>query len=176
MKVIPQIFYFLILHSTFSLEAQRRFELLENGDVLKVRVTDGSYFQRDYDVKGTPYLNEQFQLGKWITKNKRTIGVPLRYDTYRDVIQLVHKGERGLLTKSENVEAEIAGRRYLYRDYLDHNNLKSGYLTPLNEGKTLLYSRTSKIIVPPRMPENGYEFVESAKFKTKIIQYIKRHG
>ena len=157
-------------------EVQKQFVSEEPGDVFKVRMTDVGGFQRRLVVQGSPYLSKEFKDAKWIAKGQFEKKVKMRYDAYRDNIQLIQNGKQSLLVKAKDVEAEIDGKLYQYIDYLDHDNLKSGYFTPLNEGKTLLFSRTAMIIIPPRMPENGYEFVQPAKFEAKTIHYIKRSG
>ena len=83
----------------------------------------------------------------------------MRYDAYRDNIQLIQDGKKVFLVKDEDIEAIIDGDRYQYRSYLDNENITSGYLRPLNNGNgnTKLYARTLKFVKPPWFPLNGYD-------------------
>lgn len=154
----------------------RQLVLEEPGDVFKVRIPDMGGFERKLIVQGEPYLHKEFKDAKWIAKGQLEKKVKMRYDAYRDNIQLIQDGKKVFLLKDEDIEAIIAGERYQYRSYLDNENITSGYLRPLNNGNTKLYARAMKFVKPPWFPLNGYDQLEPPKFETKIIHYIQRQG
>lgn len=158
----------------------RHLVLEEADDVFKVRLpeiqTAGMPLIRYAKVIGGPYLDKEFKFGKLIMKGDPEKDVKMRYDAYRDDIQIIQNEKQMYLVKNEDIEAIIEGKRYQYRNYLDNDNVTSGYLIPLNTGNTKLYSRITKYVTPPRLPVNGYDTFQQPEFKIKIIYYIKREG
>lgn len=148
----------------------------EPGDVFKVRIQNMGGFERYLTVQGSPYIDDEFQEGKWIVKGQFERKVKMRHHAYHDEIQLIQNGKQVLMVKEGDVEASIAGKRYQYRNFLEKDNIISGYLIPLNKGKTKLYVRHIKIVRPPWLPLNGYDVLEPPKFETKTIYYIERLG
>lgn len=171
------LFFFLLLPILLLSQRPVRYDVFEASEgVFKIKVSEGLDFQRDYEVQGSPYLEIEFKEAKWIVKGQFEKKVKMRYDAYRDNIQLIQNGKQAILVKNLAIEAEIAKTRYRYLDYLDHDNLKSGYMNPLNDSKTMLYARIIKIVKPPIFPLHGYNFITPATFETKIIHYIQRAG
>lgn len=97
------------------------------------------------------------------------------HDLHSDEIEyLDDKGNRMLFQRNEYMGAIIDSVPYRFIDYFERGNVKSGFFTPLNEGKTILYLRNTKTIFY-KTPENGYESFESPKFVLKTSYYLKRN-
>ena len=176
-KRITILFFILLPPMLLLSQGAVRYDVFEASEgVFKIKVSEGLNFQRDYEVQGSPYLAMEFTEAKWVVKGQFEKKVKMRYDAYRDNIQLIQNGKQIFLVKDKDVEATIDGKRYQYLNYLDHDNLKSGYMNPLNNGKTMLYAKTLKIVKPPIFPLHGYESITPATFGTKIIHYIQRAG
>ncbi|MCJ7468523.1 MAG: hypothetical protein MUO53_17730 [Maribacter sp.] len=142
----------------------------------KITVKDIDRIEREYIVAGTPYLDKEFKLGYWFLNGRKQKELAMRYDAYHDAIQFLQDDQKVFMTKNLDVEVHIEGKTYHYDDYLDHGNQKQGYFTPVNDGETLLYLRTSKTIKGPIKPENGYAEFKQPEFQTTISYYIKPKG
>jgi hypothetical protein len=141
-----------------------------------IRVKDIDRIERDYIVEGTPYLEKEFKLGYWYLNGKKQKELAMRFDAYHDAVQLLQDSQKIFMLKNPDVEAHFDGKTYRYIEYMDHGNLKAGYFTPLNDGETLLYLRTTKSIIGPIKPENGYAEFKQPLFQTTISYYIKPKG
>tara|TARA_R110002167_G_scaffold58974_13_gene167027 strand:- start:773 stop:1483 length:711 start_codon:yes stop_codon:yes gene_type:complete len=137
----------------------------------------GMNFYREVLVKGSVYLDGAFQTGEWVVNGKYRKEAKMRYNAYRDIFELQGPNHKiTTLVKDPQMEAILQGKLYRYIDYLDHNNLKSGYFTPLNKGTTLLYARAIKVIPQLHFPEHGYETFKAPEFQLELSYYIKRVG
>ncbi len=174
MKILVFIFGIFSTLRISAQEVSERFEILENGDVFTVRVSQAIDDERDFVVEGSPYLDKEFKPGRWRLANRSSQEASMRYNAYYDAIQLHQNGDTFFLRKSLDVEAEIEGRRYQFVDFLDHGNRKSGYMTPLNQGNTVLYLRNTKILIPPHRPQHGYDLPKPPKFVSKMEYYLKQ--
>jgi hypothetical protein len=133
-------------------------------------------------VKGSPYENKNFQLGKAV--NSET-GNPqnyyLRYNVYNDVFEL-KKGKNdtktGGLIKSENIYVSINNREYHYKKYLDsHSNTKEGYFILLKKGnKSSLYLKKTKDFKDKVMPKDSFEKEKPAAFIDNNPAYYLQKG
>ena len=67
-----------------------------------------SYFE--VPIEGSPYMNEIFKKGKTIINGKHTSDALMRYDAYRDAIEIKNENDmaRTLLRRS-NIVANIYG-------------------------------------------------------------------
>ncbi|WP_273565793.1 hypothetical protein [Maribacter halichondriae] len=174
MKILIFIFgIFSVLRITAQ-EVSERFEVLENGDEFTLKVSRTIDDQRDFVVEGSPYLDKEFKPGRWKLANRSSQEASMRYNGYYDAIQLNQNGDTFYLRKSPDVTAEIGGIRYEFVAYLNHGNLKSGYMTPLNQGNTVLYLRSTKILIPPRRPQHGYDLPKPPKFESRMEYYLKQ--
>ncbi len=132
--------------------------------------------RRQISVLGTPYRNTDYALGIVITKNRWRDSVMMRYNAYEDCFEFLKGARKPLnLTKNTDNHVVLRGITYYYEDYFERGKTKSGYLNPLNEGKTVLFTRTLKSI-DAHFPENGYEQLEQPTFKDVTQYFLKKEG
>jgi hypothetical protein len=131
-------------------------------------------------VKGSPYENKNFQLGKAVN---RTTGKPedfyLRYNVYNDVIELKKSNastDIGGLIKSEDIYAIINNREYHYKKYLDSKSKqKEGYFILLKKGKhSSLYLKKLKDFKDKVMPKDNFEKEKPATFTDDQTYYLQK--
>ncbi len=132
-------------------------------------------WEREFIVKGSPYLNKEFVKGQTFLYGKIHEERKMRYNAYYDHIEILEPDSTiSHLIKNADIDADINDKIYRFVNYLDHQNKQSGFLTPLNDGRTVLYSRTKKIISNPYLPEHGYEQFQPPQFIVVSSYYIKR--
>tara|TARA_R110000764_G_scaffold2541_2_gene10615 strand:- start:36 stop:725 length:690 start_codon:yes stop_codon:yes gene_type:complete len=132
-----------------------------------------SFFEVPID--GSPYMNEIFKKGKTIINGKHTSDALMRYDAYRDAIEIKNENDvaRTLLRRS-NIVADIDGTIYMVREYRESGENKLGYFNPLNEGYARLLKKPKKIFVQAENPENGYDTFKPAKYQDISMYYIQK--
>ncbi|MEL4308186.1 hypothetical protein [Joostella sp. CR20] len=130
-------------------------------------------------VDGSLYLNgDDFTKGKIFVDGKVYENVDLRYNVYKDFIEIkmseneIYKGS----TKS-NYAYEVYGKKFFLLDYQDNNKTKTGYLECLfcTEDDMLL-NKYIKIYYPPEKANTGYQKDKPAKFSDNQNYYIKLKG
>ncbi len=112
-------------------------------DVIKVSYSLQSHEAFDskndieYVVKGTPYLNKTYKI---LFDKKNGVESLIRYNVYRDYFELLDKNQKQtVLQKKHNINVILEGKPYDFIDYIDSGKEWSGYFSPLNEGKSILY-------------------------------------
>lgn len=132
-----------------------------------------SFFEVPID--GSPYMNEIFKKGKTIINGKHTSDALMRYDAYRDAIEIKNENDvaRTLLRRS-NIVADIDGTIYMVREYRESGENKLGYFNPLNEGYARLLKKPKKIFVQAENPENGYDTFKPAKYQDISMYYMQK--
>ncbi|SEL51430.1 hypothetical protein SAMN04488008_10484 [Maribacter orientalis] len=132
-----------------------------------------SFFEVPID--GSPYMNEIFKKGKTIINGKHTSDALMRYDAYRDAIEIKNENDvaRTLLRRS-NIVADIDGTIYMVREYRESGENKLGYFNPLNEGYARLLKKPKKIFVQAENPENGYDKFKPAKYQDISMYYMQK--
>ncbi len=98
-------------------------------------------------IKGSPYENEEFLIGKAMNDNlKFSNPYFMRYNIYNDVIEIKDKERSVEMSKSSDVYALINNREYHYESYSDESGkLKKGYFILLYKGeKVQLYARKTQ--------------------------------
>ena len=123
-------------------------------------------------IEGSPYINEIFKKGKTIINGKHTSDALMRYDAYRDAIEIKNENDiaRTLLRRS-NIVADIDGTIYMVREYRETGENKLGYFNPLNEGYVRLLIKPKKIFTQAENPENGYDTFKPAKYQD-ILSFL----
>ncbi|TMM58245.1 hypothetical protein FEE95_02115 [Maribacter algarum] len=184
---------FLILLSSFYCFSQDtdepvtiRFSLPSTADRLQDDRT------RIFTIKGTPYLNEEHQLGT-IINGETTMEAPIRYNAYYDYFQVLDENKKkASVLKSNNVIVQLDGKTYhllTYEEtvqdkalyYLPQNknqqlsgNMKEGYFCALSDGETVLYNKTTKRVPKFKLQDHGYTQFAPTDLVTLNHYYIKR--
>ncbi len=128
---------------------------------------------REVPISGTQYVNEMYQKGEAIMNGKSTGEILMRYDAYHEVVEFLENGKPRKLLRRENITAIIDDVRYEVVEFKEKGKSRLGYLSPLNEGETVLYYRPKKQFIQAENPENGYDEYQPATFKDISTYYIK---
>jgi len=126
-------------------------------------------------IEGSPYMNEIFKKGKTIINGKHTSNALMRYDAYRDAIEIKNENDiaRTLLRRN-NIVADIDGTIYMVMEYRESSDIKLGYFNPLNEGYARLLKKPKKIFIQAENPENGYDTFKPAKYQDISMYYMQK--
>ena len=109
------------------------------------------------DVEGTEYLNESFKKGEiYTSENDRFTGIPMRYNAYRGEIEVkMPDSTVWSLTRNGSImQVNLNDMVLVYRNFLSDDGEKSGYLSLIYKGKSLLFRRDYKVFMEG-VPSNG---------------------
>lgn len=130
------------------------------------------------DIKGSPYLNDEFINGTIFTTSKfQFVDVPLRYNIYNDRIEFkTPANEIQALATPEIVETvEFGNYKMVYIPYSNKKKIRYGFFMIEEEGNVSLYSRLEIIFKKAEEP-SAYKNAEPAKFVKKSDSYYIRVG
>lgn len=128
------------------------------------------------NVQGSPYINEEFVIGKvFVNENKPYAGI-LRYNAYNDGIEM--KTEKGIITllKRDYLKAEINGKLYLIESYKVNGAIRKTYFVELNKGKARLLLKQGKKFVEAKPARSSYSKDQPPKFEDETSYYITLEG
>lgn len=175
--------FILILILTFSsmIVSQDLYELRNAIDFYKTQKSfkgDWKDILSENDIKGSPYLNNEFINGSLFTTNKlQFIDLPLRYNIYNDQIEF--KTESGQIQSVANPEIieSIAfdNRNMTYIPYLIENKIKKGFFIVLETGNVSLYAKPEVEFTKATLPI-PFKDGEPAKFIKRPDNYYLRIG
>ncbi|MCF8715636.1 hypothetical protein JM658_12440 [Joostella atrarenae] len=157
---------------TFTLlHAQRDLYGYQSGTLIDTRSSN-----EFAGVDGSPYLKgDEFTKGKILTDEKVYENVDLRYNVYKDFIEIkvseseIYKGS----TKS-NFSYEVHGEKLYLMNYIDNEVKKTGYLSCIACSKDdMLLNKYTKTYYPPEEANTGYQKSKPAKFSNNEEYYIK---
>jgi hypothetical protein len=130
------------------------------------------------DIKGSPYLNDEFLNGTIYTTAKTQYNnVPLRYNLYNDDLEFKNPaGEVLALAKPEIVEYAVFGDyRLVYSNYASGAKPKKGFFLLIEDGNAKLLSKVSVLFQEPTEP-GAYKEAEPAKFVRRADEFFIRIG
>lgn len=132
--------------------------------------------EHEMKVIGTPYKNVNYEMGSVTTYNVKDDKLLLRYNAYRDQFEILDETQSTTyLRKDESSQVELEGLTYEYQEFFAAGQKWSGYLNPLNGGRTLLYRRQIKT-AQIEWPDNGYHSMQPPEFENLTEYFIKRDG
>lgn len=179
--------YILLLLFIFSLanyvsgQVTLTYELRETIDFYRTNkfITDSGNNQLSMkQVKGSPYLNDEFENGSiYTTQRIQYAEIPLRYNIFNDELEFkTPANEIQALATPEIVEKAIFGNTHLvYSAYSNNNKIKKGFFVVLEEGKAMLYSKPGVIFKEATEPA-AYKEAEPPTFSKKADDYYIRIG
>ncbi len=128
------------------------------------------------NVQGSPYIYEDFVLGKVFVKGQDPYRGLLRYNAYQDGIEM--KTDRGVITllKRDYLSAELNGELYLIEDYRYNDAIRKGYFVEKNKGKARLLLKQVKEFIEERTATSSYAKDQPAKFQDDNSYYIITEG
>jgi len=131
-------------------------------------------------VKGSPYDNDKFQLGKILNKlTRESQTFYIRYNIFNDVVELKetpNSPKISGLVNSLNIYAKVNNKEYHYELYETDNSKNSeGYFILLNKGKNIsLYLQKSKEFKDKVIAKDSYHKEKPATFKDSEKFYFKK--
>lgn len=131
-------------------------------------------------VKGSPYDNDKFQLGKVLNKlTGESQTFYIRYNIFNDVVELKetpNSPKISGLVKSLNIYAKLNNRKYHYELYEnDKSKNNEGYFILMNKGKNIsLYLQKSKEFKAKVIAQDSYHKEKPAIFKDSEKYYFKK--
>ena len=128
-------------------------------------------------IKGSPYENDAFILGK--AANKKTIDSKpyyLRYNIYNDIIEVKEENSTIGLIQSLNIYAVINNREYHYEIYSDDNEkTDEGYFISLYKSeKVNVYKRKIKEFIEEQPAKDSFRQATPPSFKDAEFYYFKK--
>lgn len=144
------------------------------------KLTDGDWRATlsEADIKGSPYLNDEFIEGSIFTTSKNQfVKIPIRYNIFTDQIEFrTNDGTIQALAAPEVVEKIEFGDYLLeYIPYLLANKIKRGYFVVLEKGNVSLYSR-SRVLFEQAKEPGAYADAQPPKFLRRPEEYYIRAG
>lgn len=98
------------------------------------------------DVKGNPWLTEEFREGEVYLKDGRKLtGIKLRLNLINSQFEFYYKGELLSVQKSEADKIIMGGEEFILLKYLEGNLMRQCYVQVLKKGKYNLYLRNIKV-------------------------------
>ncbi|MEN8117272.1 MAG: hypothetical protein ABFS16_09855 [Bacteroidota bacterium] len=124
------------------------------------------------DMKGSPFLNEEFQTGRVKLRNGKIYEGPLRYDIYSDQIEFQTKdGAVYEIMNPETVEkVSIGENTFLYFEK-EEDRLLDGIYEELANGKYTLLAK-HRVYLKDAVPAKPYIEPKPATFVKKNSDYL----
>ncbi len=135
--------------------------------------------KRDFsDVKygGSPYFNDNFQVGTPYIKNEKQQQIPMRFNAFTDEIEMMsgNEGEIYNLIKKGYISAEIGDKFYSLHIFLDQDfKEKEGYLIALSKpGKVQFFFKPIKKLTKAKEPKSSYETYFPPSFVDESTYFV----
>ncbi|MEM9000365.1 MAG: hypothetical protein AAGB24_08875 [Bacteroidota bacterium] len=119
------------------------------------------------DIKGTPYMPENFVLGSFSMKDEKPIVLLMRYNMYDDEVE-VNEGDGSITSflKVDNTEFNIQGNTIRpYTIEKDGIQKKSNFIV-LADGANVLLLQRKVVLIPAEKAINPNQMDRAAKFVT----------
>lgn len=142
-----------------------------------MRLTGATEDAKLSNVKGSPYENDSFILGKAANKKiDNSKPYYLRYNVYNDVIEIQDSENIIGLIKSLNIYAKISNKEYHYEIYsIDNAKTEEGYFILLSKGvNSNLYLRKTKEFKDKVKAKDSFHKDTPAAFIDSESYYIKK--
>lgn len=172
----------LILLSFFvKTEAQIDYQLNSAADFFRTqKFIVGEYHNTlsEKDIKGSPYLNDEFIKGSIYTVSKTQYNdIPLRYNIYNDEIEFQTPDNKSLALDAPEIVEKVTFGKYTmeYIPYEVSSKIKKGFFKIIDKGTASLYARPSVDYEAPKEP-GPYKNAEPAKFIPREDRYYIRIG
>lgn len=186
LRLLPIVFLFL--YST-SIIAQmsgtpRQFENTSQVyDELRkfLNVKEKDPYEIDWNnVKGSPYLDEKYQIAQFFVGDKSYGNIMMRFNTYSNEIELFPEDgkEIGALMKIDDSRVVFENKTLQLFDYKDEEGSeKKGYFLVLNDEKNVqLLLRKKCVFSPNEKALTANQADRAAKFTQYDYYYIVKDG
>ena len=145
-------------------------------DVQFYKINDGTFGRLNLkisDIQGTPYLNEQFEVGKITTPEDSVFAnIELRYNAFSDDLEF-KQGENvfNIGYKTIVKKAEFGGDIFSCRSYEVDGNIRDGFFKILMEGRATLMAKY-KILFLDRVEAQAFSDYQPARFDIVRMEYF----
>ena len=179
-RYIMSAFFFLIaINFSFS---QDMYQIREAMDFFRTNQLHSGEWKNtlteENDIKGSPYLNNEFVTGTiYTTTKQKFVDVPLRYNIFNDQMEFkTPENQIMAMAIPEIVETvELGGYKMVYIPYSNAKKIRQGFFRVEVEGDASLYSR-SEIVFKKAEKSGAYKEAEPPKFINKPDSYYIRIG
>ena len=175
------IYFFVLILIVVNLSFSQDYQLRETMDFFQSSKTSTADWKLAFtksDIKGSPFLNDDFVQGTVYTTSKtKYVGLPLRYNAYNDQLEFkTSDGQLQTMSQPETVEKiEFGEYNMVYIPYFNAKKIHHGYFIVLEEGKASLYLKSEVIFKEAEKPA-AYHEAEPASFIKKPDCYYIRIG
>jgi hypothetical protein len=129
------------------------------------------------DIKGSPYLNDEFILGTVFTTSKyQFVDIPLRYNIYNGDLEFrTNENEILAMSTPEIIErVEFGEYKMVYIPYELNKKIKRGFFKVIKTGEVSLYASPQIIYQQPEEP-GVYKDAKPAKFVSQPDEFYLRN-
>ena len=171
----------VIILTSITVSFSQEYQIRQAMDLYRINKVQSGEWKgtlSENDIKGSPYLNDEFINGTIFTTSKyQFVDVPLRYNIYNDELEFkTPTNEVQALATPEIVETvEFGDYKMVYIPYSNTKKIRNGFFIVEVEGDATLYSRKEIIFKKAEEP-GAYKDAEPAKFVKKLDSYYIRVG
>lgn len=172
----------IILLFTGIITAQSNYELRQAMDLFKTNkmLRDESRgLLTEKDIKGSPYLDDNFVNGSVYTLSKtQYVDVPLRYNIYNDQIEFkTDDNTVQALAAPESIEKiEFGNYQMVYIPYSISKKIRRGYFIVLAEGSKASFYEKPQVMFKEATEPGAYKEAGPARFVKGADEYYIRVG
>jgi len=137
------------------------------------KFAEGEHLNNNQNYKGSPYLDFDENSCALILLNAQKIeGLTIRYNIYHDQMELKREGIYYVIPRQKELAAfQLAGHHFKYLIFSDKNQITTGNLEVLTEGKCTLYKQFH-VFLADAQPAKPYQEPKPAEFKSKASTYF----
>lgn len=125
------------------------------------------------DVQGSPYFNEEFKSGTVHIKDNAPFSAMLRYDAFRDNLEMKKGDKYTSLLKRDYIYAKIGNEVIQIFNYINNRDeLREGYFTKLTQGKVQLLKMKKKVFKPGQSNSSTYKKDSPPRLIDEVNYYL----
>ncbi|MDH5598763.1 MAG: hypothetical protein OEY34_06555 [Cyclobacteriaceae bacterium] len=129
------------------------------------------------EIKGTPYVNDEFKPGTIYYSNAEPVEIKLRFNIYDNVIQYMEGGKLYELIINERfLSAEVNGLKLVHKNYFEGTEIKGGLLVELIEGNYSMYKMLRVELKEAVERTSSYEEQQPPTFERMQDKYYLAHN
>ncbi len=128
------------------------------------------------NVLGSPYLNEEFQIGTVTIKGSESYQTYVRYNAFNDEIEMRNGNTTSAVMKRNYITVNLAGEVFSIHPYDADGALKQGYFNALNKGSMQLLRRRTVELKEGSAASSSYSQDKPPKFELKQSYYLTKDG
>ncbi|MBC2837701.1 hypothetical protein [Robiginitalea sp. SC105] len=124
------------------------------------------------NVEGSPYLDEAFKPGRVHVGEEQEYAASMRYNAYRDEIEIKAADGVTSLFKRDYVWADIAGDLFVIAPFKGRDGISEGYFILLNQGDVRLLKRITKEFMESQPAASSYSQDRPPRFLESVEYYL----